>query len=68
MVAPGRESGTGKLALLRAVHQLHNPTRSFRVLDPPKPDGVEIWSSVLADAISARRRLVVLEHADRWTT
>jgi len=59
------ESGTGKLALLRAVHQLHNPTRSFRVLDPPKPDGIETWSAVLADAISAPEAMVVLEHADQ---
>ncbi len=58
------ESGTGKLALLRAVHQMHNPTRGFRVLEPPKPAGLDAWLDVLDDAVSAPGAMVVLEHAD----
>jgi transcriptional regulator of acetoin/glycerol metabolism len=59
------ESGTGKVALLRAVHQMHNPTRSFRVLDPPKSGNLDAWLTVLDDAMSTPGALVVLEHADR---
>jgi len=59
------ESGTGKVALLRAVHQTHNPTRSFRVLDPPKPGNLDAWVAALDDAMSTPGAMVVLEHADR---
>ncbi len=59
------ESGTGKLTLLRAIHQLHNPTRSFRNLEPPEPSDVDAWLAELDDAVSTPGAMVVLEHADR---
>jgi sigma-54 dependent transcriptional regulator, acetoin dehydrogenase operon transcriptional activator AcoR len=59
------ESGSGKVALLRAVHQMHNPTRSFRVLDPPKSGSLDAWLAVLDDVTSTPGALVVLAHADR---
>jgi transcriptional regulator of acetoin/glycerol metabolism len=59
------ESGTGKVALLRAVHQLHNPTRSFRVFDPPRPSTVDAWLAALDDAMATPGAMVVVEHADR---
>jgi sigma-54 dependent transcriptional regulator, acetoin dehydrogenase operon transcriptional activator AcoR len=59
------EPGTGKVALLRAVHQLHNPTRSFRVLQPPAAGEVDAWLGTLDDAVSAPGAMVVVEHADR---
>jgi transcriptional regulator of acetoin/glycerol metabolism len=59
------ESGTGKLALLRAVHQVHNPTRSFRLLEPPRPGDVDGWLAALVDATSAPGTMLVLQHADR---
>ncbi len=59
------EPGTGKRSLLRAVHALHNPTRSYRILEPPKPGGTEAWLAALDDAASAPGTMVVLAHADR---
>ena len=59
------EPGTGKQTLLRAVHQLHNPTRSFRNLEPPEPSDVDAWLTALDDALSTPGTMVVLEHADR---
>lgn len=60
------EPGTGKRALLRAVHMLHNPTRSFRILDPPKAGELETWSAALDEAVSTPGAMVVLAHADRY--
>ena len=59
------EPGTGKLTLLRAIHQLHNPTRSFRNLEPPEPGDIDAWLTALDDALSTPGTMVVLEHADR---
>ncbi len=59
------EPGTGKLTLLRAVHQLHNPTRSFRILAPPTSGEIGAWLTMLHEALSAPGAMVVLTHADR---
>jgi sigma-54 dependent transcriptional regulator, acetoin dehydrogenase operon transcriptional activator AcoR len=59
------EPGTGKQTLLRAVHQLHNPTRSFRSLEPPEPSHVDAWLAALDDAVSTPGGMVLLEHADQ---
>jgi transcriptional regulator with AAA-type ATPase domain len=59
------EPGTGKQTLVRAVHQLHDPTRSFRSLEPPKPSEVDAWLAALDDALSTPGAMVLLEHADR---
>jgi transcriptional regulator of acetoin/glycerol metabolism len=59
------EPGTGKQTLLRAVHQLHNPTRSFRNLEPPGPSDIDTWLTALDEALSTPGTMVVLEHADQ---
>lgn len=60
------EPGTGKRTLLRAVHMLHNPTRTFRLLGPPGLGELERWLAELEDALSTPGAMVVLEHADRF--
>lgn len=59
------EAGSGKVALLRAVHQQHNPTRGLRVFDPPRAAAVEGWLTALDDAMAAPGAMVVIENADR---
>jgi transcriptional regulator of acetoin/glycerol metabolism len=59
------EAGTGKQTLLRAVHLLHNPTRTLRILEPPKPGGIDTWLGALGDAVSSPATMVVLAHVDR---
>jgi transcriptional regulator of acetoin/glycerol metabolism len=59
------EPGTGKQALLRAIHQMHNPTRSFRVLQPPQQSDADAWLASFDDALSSPGTMVVLAHADR---
>jgi transcriptional regulator of acetoin/glycerol metabolism len=58
------EPGTGKRALLRAVHLLHNPTHGVRVLDPPAPNRVEPWHADLVDALSTPTTLLIIPHAE----
>jgi transcriptional regulator of acetoin/glycerol metabolism len=59
------EAGTGKLAMLRAVHGLLFGSRPWAVLDftgrPSPPD----WLPELRQALRARRGTLVLRHLDR---
>jgi hypothetical protein len=58
------EPGTGKRALLRAVHAFHEPGHAFRVLDPPCGDE-DAWFAELGEAVSASGGMVVLAHAEQ---
>lgn len=59
------EPGSGKRALLRAVHLLHNPTASLHVFEPPEPDHVAAWLTDIGDALDTSGTLVVQAHADQ---
>ncbi|HKC28035.1 MAG TPA: GAF domain-containing protein [Jatrophihabitans sp.] len=59
------EPGSGKQAILRAVHRLHSPAGRFRVLEPPLPGAVDEWLSTLADECEQQCGMVVLRHVDR---
>jgi transcriptional regulator of acetoin/glycerol metabolism len=67
------ESGTGKLALLRAMHQHHDPAGHFRVFDAldlipdPGSDGVDDWLDAVATELADGQGALVLRHADRLT-
>ncbi|RSM45616.1 Fis family transcriptional regulator [Actinoplanes sp. ATCC 53533] len=58
------EMGAGKLALLRAVHQQHEPGRHFRVTRPPATEG-DSWLETLAEDLTTPGATVVLRHAER---
>jgi transcriptional regulator of acetoin/glycerol metabolism len=64
-IAVAGEAGAGKRTLLRAVHLLHNPTRSFHVLEPPLPHEATQWLDELAEVLAVPHGMVVLAHADR---
>jgi transcriptional regulator of acetoin/glycerol metabolism len=59
------EPGVGKLAVLRAVHRRHHPSVRFRVVEPPDPDGLDDWLTVLSEDLARPNAIVVLAHADR---
>jgi transcriptional regulator of acetoin/glycerol metabolism len=59
------ESGTGKLALIRAVHQRHDPAALFRVADAAC--GAD-WLAELRPGGPGRPRLVVIRHLDALGT
>lgn len=61
------EPGTGKRALLRAVHRLHNPGGRLRVIEAPKPEDAEDWFAALADDLAEPDTLVVLARAEQLT-
>jgi transcriptional regulator of acetoin/glycerol metabolism len=58
------EPGTGKQALLRAVHLQHNPTHGFRVLKPPSRAEATAWADELSAVLSTTTAMVVIAHAD----
>lgn len=58
------EPGTGKQALLRAVHLQHNPASSFRVLKPPARAEAAAWADELSTVLSTTTAMVVIAHAD----
>ncbi|MDT4891543.1 MAG: sigma-54 dependent transcriptional regulator, acetoin dehydrogenase operon transcriptional [Pseudonocardiales bacterium] len=64
MLALRGEPGTGKRAILRAVHTLHQPARTLRLFHPPSGDEDE-WLAELAEALQAPGGMVVLVHAER---
>lgn len=64
-VALEGEAGTGKRAVLRAVHRLHNPAGRFRVMEPPHPHAFDTWLTDLADEITASDAMIVLSQAER---
>ncbi|MEV6236086.1 helix-turn-helix domain-containing protein [Lentzea sp. NPDC051838] len=56
------EPGTGKLSLLRAVHQHRSPGRHFRVVEPPAGDEAA-WRAELAACLAVPEGTVVLTRA-----
>lgn len=58
------EPGTGKQALLRAVHLQHNPAHSFRVLKPPARAEATAWADELSAVLSTTTAMVVIAHAE----
>ena len=58
------EPGTGKLALLRAVHRRHNPAGAFHVLDAAEAGDHHWMVRVLGDLLEGEGGLVI-RHVDR---
>jgi transcriptional regulator of acetoin/glycerol metabolism len=58
------EPGSGKLALLRAVHQLHRPSAHFRVMDAADCVNPEAWTRVICQELEAGDGVLVIRHAD----
>jgi transcriptional regulator of acetoin/glycerol metabolism len=58
------EPGTGKLALLRAVHRRHNPVGAFRVLDAAEAGDHHWMARVLGELLEGEGGLVI-RHVDR---
>jgi transcriptional regulator of acetoin/glycerol metabolism len=58
------EPGTGKLAVLRAVHQRRNPTGRFRVLDAADAGGQD-WLPGARDELLDSTGSLVIRHVDR---
>jgi transcriptional regulator of acetoin/glycerol metabolism len=58
------EPGVGKLALLRAVHQLHGPSAHFRVMDAAECVNPEAWTRVICQELEAAEGALVLRHLD----
>ncbi|MFF0793689.1 sigma-54-dependent Fis family transcriptional regulator [Streptomyces spiralis] len=59
------EAGTGKLALLRAVHRHHNPSGSFHVLDASgPPGGRDLLASLKQELEQSSGGTLVLQHID----
>ncbi|CAN5305679.1 helix-turn-helix domain-containing protein [soil metagenome] len=56
------EEGVGKLALLRGVHQLRNPTGSFRVIDAADCADPEAWLDGVSDEMHVEGGTLVLRH------
>ena len=58
------EPGAGKLALLRAVHQRHNPAAGLHVLDAAEAAGPDWLTGARRELLSATGDLVIA-HVDR---
>jgi transcriptional regulator of acetoin/glycerol metabolism len=58
------EPGAGKLALLRAVHQRHNPARHFQVLDAAHA-GDPDWTARLRQELLEAEGDLVITHVDQ---
>jgi sigma-54 dependent transcriptional regulator, acetoin dehydrogenase operon transcriptional activator AcoR len=58
------EPGTGKLALLRAVHRRHNPVGAFHVLDAAEAGDHNWMVRVLGELLEGEGGLVI-RHVDR---
>ncbi len=61
------EPGTGKLAVIRAVHQRRNPAGRFRVLDAADADGQEWLAGTSRELLESVGSLVI-QHVDRLST
>jgi sigma-54 dependent transcriptional regulator, acetoin dehydrogenase operon transcriptional activator AcoR len=59
------EPGSGKVTLLRAAHQRHDPATHFRVFNPPKASDFEAWLQTLREDLDILGATVVLRHANR---
>ncbi len=58
------EPGTGKLAVVRAVHQRRSPAGHFRVFDAADADGQELLAGVCRELLESAGSLVI-RHVDR---
>jgi sigma-54 dependent transcriptional regulator, acetoin dehydrogenase operon transcriptional activator AcoR len=58
------EPGAGKLALLRAVHQQHNPARHFQVLDAAHAGDLD-WTARLRQELLEAEGDLVITHVDQ---
>jgi transcriptional regulator of acetoin/glycerol metabolism len=58
------EPGTGKLALLRAVHRRRNPAGTFHVLDAAQAGGHDWMARALGELLEGEGSLVI-RHVDR---
>jgi sigma-54 dependent transcriptional regulator, acetoin dehydrogenase operon transcriptional activator AcoR len=58
------EPGTGKLAVVRAVHQRRSPAGHFRVFDAADADGQEWLAGVCHELLESAGSLVI-QHVDR---
>jgi sigma-54 dependent transcriptional regulator, acetoin dehydrogenase operon transcriptional activator AcoR len=65
-LAVAGEPGTGKLALLRAVHQRRNPAGALRVLDAAEAADHHWLVRVLGELLEGQGSLVI-RHADLFT-
>jgi transcriptional regulator of acetoin/glycerol metabolism len=61
------EPGTGKLALLRAVHRRRSPAGAFHVLDAADAGDHDWMMRVLSDLLEGEGSLVI-QHVDRLST
>jgi transcriptional regulator of acetoin/glycerol metabolism len=61
------EPGTGKLAVLRAVHQRRNPAGRLRVLDAADADGQEWLAGACRELLESAGSLVI-RHVDSLST
>jgi transcriptional regulator of acetoin/glycerol metabolism len=61
------EPGVGKLALLRAVHQMHRPSAHFRVMDAADCVNPLAWTQVICQELEAGEGVLVLRHVDALT-
>ena len=61
------EPGTGKLALLRAVHRRRNPAGAFHVLDAADAGDHDWMARALGDLLEGEGSLVI-RHVDRLST
>ena len=59
------EPGTGKLALLRAVHQSRQTAAHFRVMDATDCVNPQAWTQVIAQELEAGDGALVLRHIDQ---
>lgn len=59
------EAGTGKLALLRAVHRHHDPAGRFRVLDAAEAGDGSAFLARLSHELRESSGTLVLQHIDR---
>lgn len=64
-VALEGEPGTGRRALLRAVHKQRCPTGRVRIMQPPEPEDTEEWLLAVTEELTAPETLLVLADADR---
>lgn len=62
------EAGSGKLALLRAVHQQHEPGRHFRVTRAPAAGEFDSWLDTLTEDLTTPGATIVLRHIERLTS
>jgi sigma-54 dependent transcriptional regulator, acetoin dehydrogenase operon transcriptional activator AcoR len=63
-LALSAESGVGKLAVLRAVHQRHDPAGRFHVLDAAQGNEQD-WLASVRGELAAESGSLVLRHVDQ---